>query len=284
MNISARVIDQLSTVLTEVDDQLNNYTGSLLQRIADDYNLSFDDLKERYMGDIDFVPVQVKVSGDKREKKAMREVPSDKRCVGLTGKGQPCKFQACDGSNMCKIHIKKTGGVVPEVTPVQEPVEPKKRGRKPKAKKEVPVHNHEIGEKPEEICGLCESHGDASKPELPSRDFVDIPSMDGMSLNDKLKALLEAHDQMEEDENGDDTNRDAELEELANEEELDELANALGNMEVDNDEDKMTAEEYEEFKEQAETPPSKAKLDKLKGKFELNNVKGLVVEDLDDEI
>lgn len=266
MNITSRVIDQLSTVLTEVDEQMNNYTGSLLQKISEDYNLPFDELKERYMGEVNFVPIQVKVSGDKREKKAMRDVPTEKRCIGLTGKGQPCKFQSCEGSNMCKIHIRKTGGVVPEVTPVQEPVEPKKRGRKPKAKKEVPVHNHEIGENGEEVCGLCESHGDASNPELPSREFTDVPSIDGMSMADKLKALLAAHDQMDEDE----TNEDGDI---------DELADALENMNVDNDE----LEEYELLKEQAETPPSLEKLKKMGEKLGFNNVSGLVVEDLDDE-
>lgn len=291
LNLSTVFADKMRDHLEEMDQKIANFAGSLLQKVSDDYGLSFDELKERYMGEKEFVPVPIKVKG-KKERKPI-DTDKENRCIGLTAKGQPCAFTACSGSNMCKIHIKKTGSRMPEATPIVESSEPKKRGRKPKAKKETPQHNHSIGEDPDSLCKLCDSHGDVVDPELPNKRFEEVPTeselcdtgvdasvpnknfeevpveSDGLSLNEKLKALLAAHDEGYDE---------------------DELSAIMSKVKIGNGDEDMDDEELAEFEEQAETPPSMAKLAEIKkakgfGGYSMSELnKGFEMEELDEDV
>ena len=84
------------------------------------------------------------------------------KCEGVTAKGTRCSKCAIDGEVFCSIHLKKK----------EEPKEAKeKKGRATKSKKKEELkHDHEVGEKPEEECELCETHGEAF--EMPEYEMV----------------------------------------------------------------------------------------------------------------
>ena len=73
----------------------------LLQRIAEDYELDYDEMCERYMS----------APGPKRavrREKAVRTGSPPPLCRGKTAKGQPCKKKASDGCDgYCKTHAPK---------------------------------------------------------------------------------------------------------------------------------------------------------------------------------
>ena len=164
---------------------LASYSASLLQKISEDYKLSYDELATRYLT-TPAVPVpKAKGATGTKKKTAKAELP---QCSGLTAKGEQCKHKAFDESGLCRIHQKKANGPESQATPSKEPK--KKEPKKKKGKEPAPVHTHEVGES-SEMCGLCQSHGNPMNPELPSATF----ESDGLA--DRLKALIMAEGEEE---------------------------------------------------------------------------------------
>ena len=172
-----------------LEPMLASYSSSLLQKISEDYGLSFEELSTRYLTTPAVPPPaakgQPRATGTKK-KSAKVELP---QCSGLTARGGQCQHRAFDGSGLCRIHQKKAKG------PVLNPKKPKSKPdvSKKKAKEPAPVHTHEVGESSNQ-CGLCESHGNPMNPELPSATF----ESDGLA--DRLKALIMAEGEPEEEE------------------------------------------------------------------------------------
>jgi hypothetical protein len=142
-----------------------------LVRVAQDYNLPFDQLSKLYLevaADAIKVPrkytkkpkaVAVVTEGAEpaaAEPKAApaKKAPAEKqKCTACTSKKEPCKFSALKGEVFCKRHLRADQEAKGEAPPKE------KVAKKPAAKAEQPVHTHELGTKPSEPCELCESHG-----------------------------------------------------------------------------------------------------------------------------
>ena len=174
-----------------LEPMLASYSATLLQKISEDYGLSYEELSQKYLTGSVSVPLP-KVKGQShatgtKKKSAKEALP---QCSGLTAKGGQCTHKAFDESGLCRIHQKKADPTSGKATVTKEPKEKKKK--EPKKKKgPPPEHTHEVGESSDQ-CGLCESHGNPMNPELPSSDF----ESDGLA--DRLKALIMAEGEEEE--------------------------------------------------------------------------------------
>ena len=164
-----------------LEPMLASYSQTLLQKISEDYKLSYEELSSKYLTS-PAVPLP-KAKAPAKKKSSKVELP---QCSGLTAKGGQCTHKAFDESGLCRIHQKK---VTSKTATTKEPKEKKKK--EPKKKKgPPPEHTHEVGESSDQ-CGLCESHGNPMNPELPSSDF----ESDGLA--DRLKALIMAEGEEE---------------------------------------------------------------------------------------
>lgn len=168
-----------------LEPMLASYSASLLQKISDDYGLSYEELSTKYLSTPTVPPPKAKAPVKKKT------LP---QCSGLTAKGGQCTHKAFDESGLCRIHQKKANGPNTEgVAPSKEKKtkEPKKKGLP------APVHTHEVGESSMQ-CELCESHGNPMNPKLPSATF------ESDDLADRLKALIMAEGEPEEEQSIDD--------------------------------------------------------------------------------
>mgnify|MGYP006096276859 CR=1 FL=1 len=173
-----------------LEPMLASYSQTLLQKISEDYSLSYEELSTRYLS-TPAVPLP-KVKGQShatgtKKKSAKEALP---QCSGLTAKGGQCTHKAFDESGLCRIHQKKADPTGGKATVTKEPKEKKKKEPKKVKKGPPPEHTHEVGESSDQ-CGLCESHGNPMNPELPSSDF----ESDGLA--DRLKALIMAEGEEE---------------------------------------------------------------------------------------
>ena len=153
----ANFTDAINALVAERD-------RAFLMRIAEDYNLPFDELQKKYLETADKA-VKVPRKYKKREPKAVKVVavsgeeepapkatkskPEKQCCTALTSKKEPCKFSALKGEVFCKRHLKQSVG--------EE--EPKPAAKKTTKKADQPVHTHALTTEPDEECELCQSHG-----------------------------------------------------------------------------------------------------------------------------
>jgi hypothetical protein len=156
---------------------LEKYTNALLSKISEDYSLPLEELVAKYQT----VPLKKKRAPKKAKDPNEPEVPKVP-CVGLTGKGTPCKNKCQPGSDKCHLHGVELPGAAPKVP--KEPKVPKVP--KTKAKKIQPEHNHPPGSQSDE-CQLCETHGNVVIPKL--------PQFESKSLQDRLAAILSSETQ-----------------------------------------------------------------------------------------
>lgn len=207
-----------------------------------------------------------------KKKRQVKEKAEGEQCTAMTNKGQ-CKFAVkCDG--LCGIHLRKKNKESGE-----GPSEPKvaKEPKVPKAKKaEVPKHDHGLTEE-SETCVVCETQGNIINPEMTKADFEAVTE-DGLSIQERLKAILANSDEDEEDE------EEAEAEPEAEEEEEQAVLRAkLAKMVAEEDE---VDEEEVDLEQMCETPPSRGKLaamlDKMKegeGDFDFDKLEEEMEED-----
>ena len=158
---------------------LEKYTVALLTKISEDYSLPLEDLVAKYQS----VPLKKKRAPKKPKDPNEPEVPKVP-CVGLTGKGTPCKNKCQPGSDKCHLHGVDLPGAVPKVP--KTPKEPKVPKVPKKVKKIQPEHNHPPGSQSDE-CQLCETHGNVVIPKL--------PQFESKSLQDRLAEILKSETQ-----------------------------------------------------------------------------------------
>lgn len=75
----------------------------LLRRVADDYELDYNELCERYMS----TPAPAKAEKRVRKAKSSEDENEVKMCKGKTAKGLPCKKKASAGCDFCSVHKPK---------------------------------------------------------------------------------------------------------------------------------------------------------------------------------
>jgi len=220
----------LGALSQAIEVQVYLYANNMLARIAQDYNLDHMELMNKYLEkpgsaknislkDGSEAPAQVLVMATEQKAKRLRKPKEGKvLCKGVTAKGQPCKFGACDGSEYCKKH--------------GEGVEKKSKNTKKSDK--VPEHNHNPGEVPEELCGLCDSHGDVTNNMATVEEFITEDEM-REEITNKLKNLgnlLEEEEEEKEEEEEDEEEEDEE-----DEKRVELLANILANEDADEEEE-----------------------------------------------
>ena len=89
-------------------------------------------------------------------------------------------------------------------------------GRKPKAVKEVPVHNHEpLTEEPVDDCELCNTHGDITETQVVTHEDFEVQNQ--AALEARLAEIMAEADADEEEEDGEEAEEDEALGELAEE-------------------------------------------------------------------
>jgi hypothetical protein len=171
---------------------LSTYTKNLLTRIALDYNLPAEELVTKYMSLPEVIKDKVKVKKPRAPKDPNAppkppKIPAADRpiCPSLTGKKTPCKNRCLPGSDKCHLHAVTLPGGVPK--PPKVPKEKKSKV------KEQPAHNHAPLVAPEAPCQLCETHGDALNPGLPSISF------ESETLQERLARIM-ATEEAESDE------------------------------------------------------------------------------------
>jgi hypothetical protein len=122
--------------------------------------------------------------------KKSSKVPKEPKieCSAMTAKGHKCTKPCTPGEKYCTLHIKMHEKQ--KCLPV--PTEPKKkRPILKKKKKEVPLHNHKPGELPTETCELCETHGDIFDPDMPNSEFEESQDDGDISIEEKLRKMLD---------------------------------------------------------------------------------------------
>lgn len=126
----------ISFIINQMDF-FNSAVDKLLTHIALDYNLSKEELVNKYIPEIPRKP-----------------------CSGLTGKQTPCKNKCLPGFDLCHLHN------------MIEPRQPKppRVPKTPKMQKEQPAHNHAPGVLSKN-CQLCLTHGNAMNPFLTKIKF-----------------------------------------------------------------------------------------------------------------
>lgn len=146
--------------------QFENAMIELVAKIAEGEGLDKDELMTKYLGS---GPVMTtKARAPRKTKKATVTVTVDPtvevvtKCSCTTAKGKPCMLKPLDGTTMCRIHTKKAESAGEVTTgaasgPIKEP-KPKKT-KKAKAKRDEPMHTHELDGETHEDCELCQTHG-----------------------------------------------------------------------------------------------------------------------------
>jgi hypothetical protein len=175
----------VQTYSQQFEMHLYLFGQQLLAQVAQDNNLDHMAMVKKYLSKPEGaptapinngqnIPAPMLVMASQEKAKKSRKVNPDKvMCKGVTAKGQPCKFAAQSGCDFCKKH--------------SEEAESSKTPKIPKTQK-APEHNHKPGEVPEEICGVCDSHGDITKPGLPEEEF----KLEEGNIRDKLNEILKA--------------------------------------------------------------------------------------------
>jgi len=173
-----------STFANAIDALVAERDRQFILRVAQDYNLNFDELNAKYL-ETAAMAIKVPRKYTKRTPKvvtvvevtegtvpvkpakAPKEPKAKQCCTAQTSKKEPCKFSALKGEVFCKRHLKQSLGEA------SEPSEPKAK-KAPKAPKKgpEPVHTHVMDAEIHADCALCESHGNPMASEVQQFEVV----------------------------------------------------------------------------------------------------------------
>ena len=184
-----------STFANAIDALVAERDRQFVLRVAQDYNLNFDELNAKYL-ETAAMAIKVPRKYTKREPKSVtvievtdgtvpvkapKEPKAKQCCTACTSKKEPCKFSALKGEVFCKRHLKQSLGEG------SESGEPKAK-KAPKAPKKgpEPVHTHVMDAEIHTDCALCESHGNPMATAV--QRFELVPPL--VSVNDRLLAML----------------------------------------------------------------------------------------------
>lgn len=176
--MAALAIDLTAAITKAAESQVLKALTNLLSQVAEDYELDFEELQAKYLGEKKArKPRTVKAKVTKveatTEEDSETEGKPKAQCIAVTKKGDRCKCKPRNGAETCGRHKdydpdapvqvkekKKPGRPrkVKEETSDSEEEKPKrKRATKPKKGKE-PEHKHDL-EKEGSDCECCEAQG-----------------------------------------------------------------------------------------------------------------------------
>ena len=214
----------------DIQQTLERGLFDLLARIAEDYDLDYEEMCDRYMS----APAPAPAKKSRSSTRPPRTSSPPKVCQGKTAKGQPCKKKACSGSDFCKTHepLVSEGEEEDEEITVKlcKGVTGKKKPCKKKAcaggdycaahtgegpfklpvssSTKAAIHTHEPGETSEE-CDACSQYGDPVNSPAARREYrivtrsvskkVEEDEEDMAEFAEKLQKELEAQGLLEEE-------------------------------------------------------------------------------------
>ena len=174
--MAALCVDLTQAIAKAAESQVLKALTNLLSQVAEDYELDFEELQAKYLGEKKArkarkAPVKAKVT---KVEAADSETEGPPQCIALTKKGDRCKCKPRNGENTCGRHKdydpeapvevkeKKPRGrprkAKVEESDSEEEVKPKpKRQAKGKKAKE-PEHKHELEQEGSD-CEACEKQG-----------------------------------------------------------------------------------------------------------------------------
>ncbi len=265
----------MEVVITQIRASLQGYRDGLLTDISKTYNIPLTDLQARYGGE----EVTLPTSEPQKKKREVKEKPNAVMCKGLTAKGGPCKFVACQGNEYCGIHLRKMGAVQTSSQP-QSQTSNKVQCKGVTAKGEpckfladpdtclCGTHLRKSGTSP---TPPAKGKKPAAPPAAPSAASAPVPDLQArlaalLAEEDEEEPLVQTEEQEIYDAKSEDYGFDSEEPEMP----LDELMGALS---IDTNREKVIqqlTEEDEDVEEGAieqmcETPPSRQKLAELLG-------------------
>jgi hypothetical protein len=204
--MAALALDITSAIAKAAEAQVLKALSNLLSQVAEDYDLDFEELQAKYLGEAKAKPKRkapVKAKVTKVEEESDEDGPP--RCIALTKKGDRCKCRPRNAEVTCGRHKdydpeakveekpKKARGrpkkaKVEETSDSEEEVKPK---RKPKAKKPAePEHKHELEEEGKD-CEACKEQGPPFQ--LRSGKSYQVPDED--EIRRRLAALDDSDDE-----------------------------------------------------------------------------------------
>ena len=206
-----------------IDKMVRERDIAFLQKIAEDYNLPFEELQAKYTT-VAEAAVKVKRPYKKREAKMVeitnaegekvqvavkedKESSKEKKtCEAQTSKKEACKFSALKGGCFCKRHQRQH-----DEEQSGEPA-PKKAKKEVVQKQPQPMHTHAL-DTPGKECNLCESHGNPlandgddfelvmpAESEEEESDEEEAPAPVPLTTAQRLAAMLEESDEEEDEE------------------------------------------------------------------------------------
>jgi hypothetical protein len=208
--MAALALDITAAIAKAAEAQVLKALSSLLSQVAADYDLDFEELTEKYLGEAKAKPKRkapVKAKVTKVEETSDEEGPL--KCIALTKKGDRCKCRPRNGEVTCGRHKdydpeakveekpKKARGrprkaKAEETSDSEEEVKPK---RKPKAKKPVePEHKHELDAEAED-CEACKEQG----PPFQLRSGRSYKAPDEDEIRRRLAALDDSDAETQDD-------------------------------------------------------------------------------------
>lgn len=205
--MAALALDITAAITKAAEAQVLKALSSLLSQVAEDYDLDFEELQAKYLGEAKVkrtrkAPVKAKVT---KVEDSDSEGPP--QCIALTKKGDRCKCRPRNGEVTCGRHKDYDPEAVVEEKPKkprgrprkakkeetsdsEEEVKPK---RKPKAKKQAePEHKHELEEEGED-CEACKEQG----PPFQLRSGKSYKAPDEDEIRRRLAALDDSDEEGE---------------------------------------------------------------------------------------
>ena len=212
--MAAVCIDLTQAITKAAEAQVLKALTSLLSQVAEDYDLDFEELQARYLGEKKArkarkVKAKVTKVEATTEEDSETEAKPKTQCIAVTKKGDQCKCKPRNGHTTCGRHKdydpdakvepkekKKPGRPrkVKEETSDSEEEKPKrKRATKPKKGKEV-EHKHDL-EKEGSDCECCEEQGGPFQ----LRNGKSYHAPDEDEIRRRLAALDESDSETQED-------------------------------------------------------------------------------------
>ena len=212
--MAAVCIDLTQAITKAAEAQVLKALTSLLSQVAEDYELDFEELQAKYLGEKKArkarkVKAKVTKVEATTEEDSETEAKPKTQCIAVTKKGDQCKCKPRNGHTTCGRHKdydpdakvepkekKKPGRPrkVKEETSDSEEEKPKrKRATKPKKGKEV-EHKHDL-EKEGSDCECCEEQGGPFQ----LRNGKSYHAPDEDEIRRRLAALDESDSETQED-------------------------------------------------------------------------------------
>jgi hypothetical protein len=175
--MAALALDLTAAITKAAESQVLKALTNLLSQVAEDYELNFEELQAKYLGEkkarkTRTVKAKVTKVEATTEEETDTEAKAKPQCIAVTKKGERCKCKPRNGEQTCGRHKDYDPDAPVEVKEKKKPGRPRKvkeetsdseeekpkRKRATKAKAKEPEHKHDL-EKEGSDCECCEEQG-----------------------------------------------------------------------------------------------------------------------------